>query len=482
MSPTRPGTSIILRDSPTPRGAPTDTGVWFVVGETEKGQRKPILLRSMDEFKRKLGARLLNSVLYDALETFFREGGVKAYVSRAQNVNAVKATLNLLDAAVAVSLTVNAESAGVWGNSLRAAVTAGGTAGTFIITISHAVDGVLEVSPELVDTAAAVAWGTSSQYVTIAQGASVLDPAVIAATALATGADGTAPAEAEYTAALAMFTRDLGPGQVSMPGRTTLTAQTNLLAHAATNNRFAIVDQADVAVAATLKASGVALRSLTGARNAMLSGSWVKIPGLTPNTFRTVPGSALIAGLIGRMEGRGESPNIAAAGANGQAEFSVDVTATFTDAERDDMYLNGSVNLTRLMYGGLRLYGWRTLANPATLPNWINAGNSRLYMAVAAKADAIAESFVLQQIDGKGLVIKEFEGALRGMLAPYHADGSLYGATPDEAYNVETGAAVNTPQTIADGQLRAVLALRMSPFAELVTVEIVKVGVTEAVA
>jgi hypothetical protein len=42
---------------------------------------------------------------------------------------------------------------------------------------------------------------------------------------------------------------------------------------------------------------------------------------------------------------------------------------------------------------------------------------------------------------------------------------------------VDVGPAVNTLESIAAGILRAVVGLRMSPFAELVIVEIVKVAV-----
>jgi hypothetical protein len=65
------------------------------------------------------------------------------------------------------------------------------------------------------------------------------------------------------------------------------------------------------------------------------------------------------------------------------------------------------------------------------------------------------------------------------VLMAYYIDGSLYGATPDEAFSVDVGPDVNTSVTLAAGELRAVLTVRMSPFAEVVRIEIVKVSIEQ---
>ena len=62
----------------------------------------------------------------------------------------------------------------------------------------------------------------------------------------------------------------------------------------------------------------------------------------------------------------------------------------------------------------------------------------------------------------------------------YYVAGALYGPEPSDAYSVDVGPAVNTEETIANGELHAVLRVRMSPFAELVVIEIVKYPTTEA--
>ena len=145
---------------------------------------------------------------------------------------------------------------------------------------------------------------------------------------------------------------------------------------------------------------------------------------------------------------------------------------------RDDLYTS-SVNTFVSRYGALELYGYRTLVDPVGVDqDWINLGNSRLNMAIVALGNVIAEQYVLEEIDGFGRLFKKFQGDLTGMLMKYYLQGSLYGATPEAAFLVDVGSSVNTPTSIANRELHAAIAVRMSPNAELVVIEIAKVPVT----
>jgi len=483
MATPRPGTSVVTRETPQPRNAPTDTGVWFACGLSDRGPAVPTLIQSLSDFITKFGNRVSYSILYDAVETYFREGGSKAYISRVLGPAPVIAFKNFLDNAAATSLIIQAKNAGDWGNNLRVAISVGSVGGTFVITVTDVTDATVnEVSGDLADTAAAVAYGQQSQYINIVQGASTNDPVPIAAQALATGTDDrTNATDTQWQAALDKFTRDLGPGQVSYPGRTTTTAHTQLQAHAAAQGRVALMDSADTVTVATLTTEAVALRALSTHRYGAIFAPWVIIPGILPNTTRTVPPSALAAGLMSRSDAAGNSPNVPAAGANGQAVYAVGLSqAAWTDTQRDTLNTAG-VDVFRIIYGGVRLYGYRTLTDPVNDANWINLANVRLFMAIQAKGGEIAERYVLAQLDGQRRKIAQYGGELAGMLLPYYEAGSLYGATPQEAFNVNVGPQVNTDSTIADGQLKAVISLKMSPFAELVVLELVKTRVTEAV-
>jgi phage tail sheath protein FI len=340
----------------------------------------------------------------------------------------------------------------------------------------------------MADRDTAVAWATNvSQYIDITLGASAEDPRVAAATGLAGGLDDQAGiTDAHWLTALNRFTKALGPGQVSFPGRSAGTAHADLLVHAVANNRVAVLDSSDTNVVATIKAHSTALRLLgspagLNPRFAAVFAPWLKVPGITPGTTRTIPPSGTVAGMIARLDGQTGNPNLAAAGIRGASQFALETKYSFTDAERDDLNANG-VDILRNMYGEVRLYGYRTAVEPLTQPNWTNFANSRLIMAVAAKADQIAERYVFAQLDGRMLKVNEYGGDLRSMLAAYWDLGALFGATAEEAFNVDVGVQVNTPITMAANELHAVLALRCSPFAERVIVELVKVATTEAVA
>lgn len=478
-----PGISVTSRTSPPPRGSRTNTGTWFVVGTAERGSlAAPHAIRNMEEFRRYYGARTPSSILSDSLETYFREGGVSAYVQRVAGPNAVAATRTFNDSSTAPSLKIDAKNPGAWGNNLTVGVSTSEVSGEYYITVF--LSGVqVDRSPSLADQGAAINWASNPEgWVTISLPVSAggLDPAVISPAALSGGADDYAGVnDTIRIAGLALFDEDLGPGQVSVPGNTTTAVRAALLAHGRANNRQALLDSTDSGVASTLASEA---QSLQGDEYGALFGPWVKIPGLTLGTTRTVPPVSLAAGLIARSDGT-QSPNDPAAGENGIARFVTAVTQTaFSGSDRTAINAAGLTLIrTRPIAGTdvINLYGLRTLAKP-TDETWLQIGNQRLRMAITDKAKAIAEQFLFKPIDGKGTTIAAFGGALSGMLLGYFNDGSLYGDNSSDAFIVDVGDTVNTPTTIAARELHAIISLRMSPSAELVAIEIVKTPVSQS--
>lgn len=479
---TRPGVEIRSRELTPPRSAPTDTGVWFVAGLTERGPLEPVEVSSMSLYERRFGQRTGFTALYDAAETFFREGGSRLVVSRVLGAAPVSAFKDFNDAGAAAAIRVTAKEPGTWGNNISVQIVAGGAGGTFVIVVTY--NGVeVERSPDLVDQAAALAWDNTSEYVIVSSLGSPNDPNVIGAQALLTGANGAGPIDADWAAALNRIPKDLGPGQVTQPGRTTTQAHTDTIAHAVANNRVAILDGTDTPTKATLLTQGATYRTSpnSGARYAGLFAPWVQVPGVTSGTIRIVPPSAVVAGALGRNDGAGLSPNVPAAGSEGQSLFALDLSQPdWTDIDRQDLNAAG-VNIIRQIYGGVRIYGWRSLVDPVVDAQWIDLGNGRCRMAIAAAAADIGEQFQFDMIDGQGIVLGQFGGQLTSMLNEFWQDGSLYGLTPEEAFFVDVGEQVNTPATIAANELHAVLSVRMSPFSELTIIEIVKVPVNQAV-
>lgn len=299
---------------------------------------------------------------------------------------------------------------------------------------------------------------------------------------VATSDDHASAVDADWAKALAYFTSDLGPGQVAMPGRTTSQSYQDLLTHAKTLNRVALLDGADTPTVATLTAATGALKSLATARYGAFLAPWCIVPTGTPGVSKTIPPSGIVAGLIARSDASGNDPNVAAAGDNGISQFATDVSQVpFTDTDRDTLN-QASVNLIRNMRSTVKLYGYRSLADPTVDTTWEQFTASRLYMALANTLGAVAETFEFDQIDGRGQKIAEFSGALTGALLPFWRDGALYGDSPSHAFAVDVGPSVNTPTTIAAGELHAAVRVRMSPFAEIVVIQVAKVPITQAVA
>lgn len=287
--------------------------------------------------------------------------------------------------------------------------------------------------------------------------------------------------EANIVTALAFFTRDLGPGQVAVPGRKTPATRLSLAQHAEATNRVAISSATSTATVATVVAD-TTIASITSdqERRIALFAPDIVVPVSTGVT-RTISPEAIVMGLMAKRDGEGRTPNEPAAGALGESSVAVNTAFSYTDVDRTTLNVNGA-NILRSMYGGVRVYGYRTLADPSTDDNYVNLANARLFMAIEAQADAIAERYVFRQLDGRRLTITEFGGALTGMLLPFWQLGSLYGTTPDQAFRVDVGPNVNTDATIANRELKASIILRMSEYAEEVKIDIVKARVTEAVA
>jgi phage tail sheath protein FI len=207
---------------------------------------------------------------------------------------------------------------------------------------------------------------------------------------------------------------------------------------------------------------------------------WAIYPGPAVGTTVVVPYSAVQAGLIARLDAATQNPNLAAAGINGVTRSAIGLTQTWTDQQRQTLNEQG-VTVAVTKYGTIRTYGARSAAGPAEL-NWMWFGGARVVMAVAHRSDAIGENFVLRQIDGQGVLFSQLNSALKGMLLEFYGLSALYGATPEEAFNVNTGSSVNTPDTIAAGEVHAVIRLKTSPTAEWVHIVIIKTALDRPLA
>jgi hypothetical protein len=472
-----PGVQIVSRSTPPSQGGNSPTGTWHVAAFAQRGPTdSPRLLLNLSDYDKAFGGREAYGQR-DSVEAHFRNGGTAINFLRIVGPAATLATVALPGAAAAASLEADSLGAGASTLSVTVVVLADDR-----FTVGVYEGGLLlELSPPLDLPADAASWSASSPYIRLrATGAIV--PVAVGPLALAAGDDDRAAVvDADRVAALAFIPKSDGPGQVSLPGATTAAAHAGLEAHAAANNRFAIKDAPDSGVEATLTAAADDCRALsTPAQQAhgFLVEGWHLIPGLIPGTTRLVPPSAIVSALMARQDAITLNPNEPAAGVAGIPSYSLGIVrASWTDEARGRLNAAG-VNVFREMDGASRLYGYRTgVEEYGTEGAWLSASNVRLRMAIQSQADDIAEPFVFNQITPAK--IAEYGGVLTGMLLEWYTRGALYGDSPEEALTVETGSTVNTAELIAARQLTAVMAVRMSEFAEVVYIEFVKVPVTE---
>ena len=424
----RPGVDVISRALPPPRSAPTDTGVAFLIGPTEQGD-DVTLTHSLTEYVALLGDRSTgNEATYDAADVYFREGGAKLYVSRTNATDEEETEApdeTQLDSMTRSELDTYAATQGLDPAEY-------GTKAELLAAVESRVSAL----PRTVDTG--------------------------------------------IQAALDALNSDLGPGQVFIADATLAAVADNqsaLLAHAMNHNRVALLSCADGDLA-TLLAAGAALQTDANARYGALFAPSAVVPGIVAGTTRVVPYAAVQAGIIARNDVL-YNPNIAAAGELGQAVYALDVNGRFTDIDYQSLN-DGSVNMARIVFGGVRTYGYRSCVDPVKVPEWLDFGWARLNMGITALAEGIGERYVFTQLDGRGRTMAQFGAELTAMLATFYDLGALYGETAQDAYFVDVGSTINTPETIANGELHAVLEVRMSPFAEWVVIEIVKVSTLQA--
>jgi hypothetical protein len=265
-----------------------------------------------------------------------------------------------------------------------------------------------------------------------------------------------------------LFIQDLGPGQVSQPGRTSTTAHSQQINHVQTNNRVAILDLPDSSSVATLNGAVGASR-FSGS-----FGPWLTIPGIIASSTRTVPPCALVAGLIGRNDPTLGS-NHPSAGNAGIARFCMGLTQpNWNDTDRATLN-NGGSNVIRNIYGAVVVYGWRSGANPSTDKNWLDFANARFVMDLSAELNAVGQQFVFAEIDGQsGSTVNSFHDALSGVLMEHWNNHELFGDSADQAFFVDTGPTVNTLTTIANLELHAICYVKIAPDAERVVIQIVK--------
>lgn len=482
-----PGTLIRERQQRAARTLPTDTGMMFLAGPSERGPSdRPVLIANMTDFANKVGARQTTSLVYDIVDGYFQERGGKLWFSRVFGPTPTTAFVDLNDSGASPAIRVSAASPGTWGASLRVQVIAGDAGGEFKLVLTHATDATInETSPSFVDQASAIQFYSNHNLIRVSARVSANDPAVVAAQALAAATDDIANAtDATWQAALDRFGKDLGPGQVLYAGRTSSVAWGQLLTHGILNNRTPLCDHPDTtavteaSAVATWTAAASTFKALPNSKVGGLFAPWVELPALFPGaSTRPIPPAGVVAALMARNDANGRTPNDPAAADDGILEYVTNIRMNISDANAEIVNA-AQVNLIRNKVGDPKLYGYRTGADKTSQPLYWMLNNARLYMAIQAQAENILQRYVLKKIDGRGKIFRRLEGELTAMLMVFYNQDDLFGATSQEAFFVDTDT-VNTRDTISNGEIHAQIELTMSGLGETVILDVVRRAINQ---
>jgi hypothetical protein len=434
----------------------------FLVGVTQKGSSTaPLRTFSFEQWKKAFGNAVAGSYMYQTVRGLFEEG-VKAIVTiREVGPNPVRASRIVKNAGAKTVLTLEAQWFGNYANTITTQFTVLG-AGVKLTLREGAT--VLSESGELLTQAAIVAYcaGTGILTATLAAEAG-LPAADGAAVALAGGTDDSSNATNVQAAAAAnLLDKRNGPGMITFPGKTNEETHNLLVEHHNTFDRVGLADLVDSAVGATVVAGIAGTRALAGCSGVLATAPWVT----TPDAF-TVPPSALVGGLIARQYLASGNPNEPAAGTNGKARFFTGLTQDYSAATREALDA-GAVNAIHNVngIGDIQLYGFDTLANPATDPLNTAASNALLDMLIRWKARKIGKELSFKEIDAKGHLTSRYNGRLTAMLKQMEGEGAVW------AFEVDTDS-VNTIETAREKKLYARIGVQRSQYSKVVYLEVV---------
>lgn len=462
------------------------SGQLFVVGLAERGSTvDPIRISGMADYQRYLGGRVTYGALYDALDTFFAEGGTRAYVARVVGPAATTGSVTLTDRAATPlsTLRIDAASPGAFSSNIAVEVQNGQVPNTFRLIIRESGVIVADANNLASPSAAASAFALDP-YVRVtdlgsASASPASNPAVVPSTALAAGNDDRASVTATMlVTALGRFNILLGDGAVAIPGQPLETVAAGIDAHCRINRRVGIL----------AGARGESISSLTtkvanlNTEYCGVFAPWVYVPDEIGGR-RAISPEGYVAGCRNRAHEE-QGPWRAPAGRIAVARRVIGVDQSFSLDEANALD-SARVSAIRAVANTVRLYGWRSLS--LDTQNYAYLTGRDLLNRLVTDAEQRLEDYVFQTIDGKGRLLAAVNAELVGMCEPIRALGGLFelvdgeGNTIDPGYRVDTGQNVNSIASLANNEIRARLAIRISPIGALVSLVITKVGVTASI-
>jgi hypothetical protein len=490
-----PGVSIqtAVRVGPSAATA-VETSQAFFVGKAARGPvDEAKLVTSLADFEAIYGGYASYSYLHPSVETFFEEGGTRAYIARVAGSGNSTGSLTLNEGGVGGDdvMTITANGPGAWSSDITIETVKPGTAtGTFIIKIY---DGgtLLYSTGNCSSVAQAVGRINSSASASKLVTATDLQatgsplPENQAATALSAGDDNEETVTAaNYVTGLGLFLESYGTGVVMCPESSNTTVQTGLAAHAQNYNRIAFLNGAFDDTIAEAKTAGQTLAAAdSNAEHVAYFYPWVYVPTSVSGVNRLIPpvGYAAAKRAVAHTQ---VGPHKPGAGLISVAAF-VNGVATDIDKSNGDALDEAYVNAIRLINNTIRVYGARSVSPDTTNFRYITSQD--VVNKVVVDANRSLEDLIFSVIDGRNTVFAAVESKLFAILEPLRASGALFeafdanGKRVDFGYTVKCDASINPTSQLADGLIKARVGLRVSSVGDRIEVDIIKSNLTKSV-
>lgn len=189
---------------------------------------------------------------------------------------------------------------------------------------------------------------------------------------------------------------------------------------------------------------------------------WIEVSDpFSPATTVNVPPSGHLAGIYARTDG---TRGVHKAPANETVRGALNLTYRVTQAEQGELNVLGVNCLRFFPTQGIRVWGARTLADSASEWRYLNV--RRLFNMIE-ESIARGTRWVVFEPNDRTLW-KSIERDVRAFLTLQWRQGSLMGATADEAFFVQCNEETNPPEVIDAGQVVVMIGIAPVKPAEFV--------------
>ena len=241
---------------------------------------------------------------------------------------------------------------------------------------------------------------------------------------------------------------------VAAPGQTSPAVQDALLSHCETRkDRFAVLDSPETITGGIDK-----LPKPRDSKYGAYYFPWIQVYDPDKgNIF--VPPSGHIAGVYSRTD---SERGVHKAPANEIVRGALGLKYNVSKGEQDLLNPKG-INAIRLMNGGIRIWGARTLSSD---PSWRYINVRRLFIMVEASIERATQWVVFEPNDHR--LWKRVQRTISSFLTLLWRNGALMGVSPEQAFYVKCDEETNPPEVIDAGQLVVEIGLAPVKPAEFV--------------